>query len=229
MGGFGSGRHAGLCEKRVTADFLRLDVRLWRRQKLLYLGNEFGGVVRSDDRSQGHNGARNFILTTGLGYSLRVNVYLNHLVVTDLHAEGAAGSTSTVIALERTPCTLGGWRVWFRCPRPTCGRRAAILFLAGDIRCRKCARLTYESQYLSRFSRNLLYCQMIRRRLGGAANLLEPFPERPKGMRRAQYRRLWGRASDAETFCWSALGSRFVSLKTIEDTEGTERFLGEAT
>jgi hypothetical protein len=40
--------------------------------------------------------------------------------------------------------------------------------------------------------------QKIRMRLGGSANLLEPFPERPRGMRRSTYYRLLARAMAAQ-------------------------------
>jgi hypothetical protein len=196
MGGVGSGKRRRKCEKELTADYRRLDIQLWARRGLLYRGNEFGG-------SDG---------LTGLGLSLRVKVYLDFIVLTDLNADPMSASRETVIDLERTACRFGGRRTWFRCPRAGCGRRVAVLFVAGEVMCRKCAGLKYESQYRSCFDRNLRNCQMIRLRLGGTANLLKPFPPRPKGMRLARYLRLWDQASRAESFCWSALSKKLSKL-----------------
>ena len=39
---------------------------------------------------------------------------------------------------------------------------------------------------------------MLRRRLGGSANLVKPFPERPKGMRYQTYERLRRQAEELE-------------------------------
>jgi hypothetical protein len=196
MGGVGSGKRRRKCEKELTADYRRLDIQLWARRGLLYRGNEFDGCDG----------------LTGLGLSLRAKVYLDFIALTDLNAHPMSASRETVIDLERTPCTFGGRRAWFRCPRAGCGRRVAFLFVAGEIMCRTCARLKYKSQYRSPFDRNIHNCQMIRLRLGGTANLLQPFPARPKGMRLARYLRLWEQASQAESFCWSALGKKLSKL-----------------
>jgi hypothetical protein len=39
---------------------------------------------------------------------------------------------------------------------------------------------------------------LIRRRLGGSANMMEPFPERPKGMHHDTYMRLFWEHHEAE-------------------------------
>jgi hypothetical protein len=78
-----------------------------------------------------------------------------------------------------------------------------------------CASLKFESQYLSKYSRNLRKCRMIRWQLGGSSNLLERFPDRPKSMRQARYYKLWERAFRAEEFCWATLSGVF----TFENSE----------
>lgn len=51
------------------------------------------------------------------------------------------------VALTFTTCRFGGRRWWFICPNTHCNRRNSILYQSGDyFICRKCARLTYESQ-----------------------------------------------------------------------------------
>jgi hypothetical protein len=56
--------------------------------------------------------------------------------------------------------------------------------------CRHCYDLTYETRQVGRKHSALRKCQKIRQRLGGNANMTEPFPPRPKGMHFKTYRRL---------------------------------------
>jgi hypothetical protein len=56
--------------------------------------------------------------------------------------------------------------------------------------CRHCSRLAYASQQESAHERGLLKAQRIRVRLGGTANMLDDYPEKPKGMHWQTYERL---------------------------------------
>jgi hypothetical protein len=51
-----------------------------------------------------------------------------------------------MVQLVKSPCNLGGYRLWFRCPR--CYRRSACLYKLNQqmFTCRKCHNLTYQSQ-----------------------------------------------------------------------------------
>ena len=86
---------------------------------------------------------------------------------------------------------------------PWCGRACRVLF-GGPFRCRSCHGLQYSSQYQSAGSRTIGRAQALRMRLDGSANLLEPFPARPKHMQRRTYARL--RALDLELWRHCRLG-----------------------
>jgi hypothetical protein len=99
------------------------------------------------------------------------------------------------IPLTYTAQPFGGQRTWFHCSG--CCQRAAILY-GFPFRCRQCWRLAYPSQRQDRWTRVVRWPQKCRERLGGSANMLDPFPERPKGLHRSTYWRLMARATAAE-------------------------------
>jgi hypothetical protein len=108
------------------------------------------------------------------------------------------------VPLKWTPCNFGGERPWFLCPGVVngvrCGRRVAILYGPGRyFLCRHCYDLTYQSRRDNKMDRALHKAQEIRKRLGGSANMLEPFPEKPKGMHYDTYMRLFMEHHEAET------------------------------
>jgi hypothetical protein len=85
------------------------------------------------------------------------------------------------------------------CPGARCGRRVAILYGPGrHFLCRHCYDLGYESQRDNKTYRALRRAQKIRERLGGSANVTEPFPEKPRGMHRRTYERLFWEHHEAE-------------------------------
>jgi hypothetical protein len=100
---------------------------------------------------------------------------------------------SEVVSFRETDTRFGGRRRWFACPG--CGRACRVLFGGGRFLCRSCHGLQYKSQYESAWSRAIGRAQKLRSRLRGSADLLEPFPARPKHMQHRTYRRL--RARDA--------------------------------
>jgi len=63
---------------------------------------------------------------------------------------------------------------------------------------RHCYDLRYESQREDKKDRALRRAQKIRKRLGGSANMMEQFPERPKGMHHDTYMRLFLEHHEAE-------------------------------
>jgi hypothetical protein len=84
----------------------------------------------------------------------------------------------------------------FRC---CCRRRAAKLYLrdASTFACRHCG-LAYASQQEIPRHRAISRAQKAWMRLGGSANLLEPFPKKPRGMHRLTYCRLFHKAMAAQ-------------------------------
>jgi hypothetical protein len=103
------------------------------------------------------------------------------------------------VTLTWTGCNFGGERPWFVCPGAGCGRRVAVLYGPGRyFLCRHCYDLTYESQRENAMYRALSKAQAIREKLGGSANMMAPFPERPKGMHHETYRRLREEHDEAE-------------------------------
>jgi len=56
------------------------------------------------------------------------------------------------VMFDITPCHLGGYRKWFKCP--SCTRRCAVVYLSNlAFKCRKCARLPYLSTLQSDIER----------------------------------------------------------------------------
>ncbi len=64
--------------------------------------------------------------------------------------------------------------------------------------CRHCYDLSYQSQRDNNTYRSLHRAQKIRKQLGGSASMMEPFPEKPKGMHWKTYERLWWKHHEAE-------------------------------
>jgi hypothetical protein len=60
--------------------------------------------------------------------------------------------------------------------------------------CRSCRRLNYPSTRQHTRDRAITRAVLLRRKLGGDGSLLEPFPRRPKGMKRKTWWRLFAKA-----------------------------------
>ena len=91
------------------------------------------------------------------------------------------------------------------------------MLFGGPFRCRRCHGLRYSSQYQSRGKPDDGRLQTLRMRLGGSANLLEPFPPRPKHMQAKTYARL--RALDLKLL-------RCLTLGLASDLERLRRRIG---
>ncbi len=177
MGGFGSGRHSSYSGLDTTEDSLPLDIRKLQRSKCLTAGRSLSLKWSVNDKPVA---------------SISIKVEVERVVLAYRHRHQGDSDWQDVeqpIHMEHTPCTYGGTRPWWRCP--SCSRRVAILYGLGKLyACRHCCRLAYASQRESAFDRALRRAQSIRKRLGGTANTMEPFPPKPRGMRRRTFERL---------------------------------------
>ena len=186
MGGLGSGNWYRF-DKKTTTDVCRSpDIRRFHREGLLEPGNWFSWRWSRAEREVA---------------SIGVVVDRDCMVLSYRYRGGPDAQWEDVeeaVPLEWTPCNFGGERPWFICPGTRCGRRVAILYQPGkDFLCRHCHDLSYESQRKDKKDRALKRAQKIRQRLGGSANMLEPFPEKPKGMYHDTYIRLFWEYDEA--------------------------------
>jgi hypothetical protein len=195
LGGVGSGNWYRFDMKTTTDECHSVDVRYLHRNGLLKPGHWFSlrwsragsetgsirGVVEGDKRPE--------------------------RVVLLYRCRSGPGdeweNVKEAVELTRTSCNFGGERPWFICPGVVngvvCGRRVAVLYGPGRyFLCRHCYDLRYESQNENEMYRALRRAQKIRKRLGGSANMMEPFPEKPKGMHWRTYERLCWEHHEAE-------------------------------
>jgi hypothetical protein len=187
LGGLGSGNRYRFNKKTTIDECRSLDVRRLHREGLLKSGNLFSWQWSSAGREVA---------------SISALVYQDELVLSYRHRSGPVGEWEEIrepVSLEWTACNFGGERPWFVCPGAECSRRVAILYGPGKyFLCRHCYDLRYESQREDNKDRALRRAQKIRKRLGGSANMREPFPERPKGMHHDTYMRLFLEHHEAE-------------------------------
>ncbi len=186
MGGVESGNRHRFDKKTTTDECRSLDVRRFHRRGLLKPGHWFSWCWwRAEEKVA----------------SIGVFVYRDRVVLSYRHRIGLGGEWEDVeetVSLSWTPCNFGGERPWFVCPGVACGRRVAVLYGPGKyFLCRHCCDLRYESQREDEKDRALRRARKIRRRVGGSANMLEPFPERPKGMHHDTYMRLFWEYDEA--------------------------------
>jgi hypothetical protein len=191
VGGVGSGNWYRFEKKTTTDECHSVDVRYLHRNRLLKPRYSFSlrwsranretgsirGVVSGDDRPE------------------RVTLLYHHRSRLSDEWE----DVKEAVELAWTVCNFGGERPWFICPGAGCGRRVAVLYGPGRyVLCRNCYDLSYQSQRDNKMCRALHRAQDIRKKLGGSANMMEPFPEKPKGMHWPSYERLWWKHHEAE-------------------------------
>jgi hypothetical protein len=191
LGGVGSGNWLRFHNKTTTDEGHSVDIRYLHRHDLLKSGHWF--TLRWSRAGRKSGSIRGVVDSSRPPESVTLLYRLR---------SGLGGEWQEVrepVALSWTACNFGGERPWFICTGAGCGRRVAILYGPGRyFLCRHCYDLTYQSQRDNVMYRSLHRAQNIRERLGGSANMMEPFPEKPKGMHHDTYMRLWWENHEAE-------------------------------
>jgi hypothetical protein len=193
MGGLGSGDWYRFNKKTTTGECHSIDVRYLHREGLLKAGGWFSLRWSRGEHETG-----------SIGGSVEGHLRLRpeRVILRYRHRSGPGGEWEDVqepVPLTWTACNFGGERPWFICPGAGCGRRVAVLYGPGKyFLCRHCYDLRYESQREDKTQRALRRAQKIRKRLGGSDNMMEPFPEKPKGMHLNTYMKLFWEYHEAE-------------------------------
>jgi hypothetical protein len=132
-----------------------------------------------------------------------------------LELDFAGRDTMQRVRVSWTQCYLGGWRPWMHCPY--CEKRVAKLLNGlGGYYCRACiGNPLYACQTKSSHGRRHFGICKIRLQLNGYASLLEPFPERPRGMHRKRYARMKARALALEMDLPPKLRGKTVDYRNL--------------
>jgi hypothetical protein len=215
---YGSGRVT--CESCIS-----IDVRRWHREGRLHAGHSFTCSWTFGGEPFG---------------SIKVRTEADAVVLMyRAHGDAEWKSVDQRVPITWTACHLGGRRPWFICSVYSggrcCGRRVAVLYCDGELfACRRCYGLAYASQREALHHRGRGRAQKIRMRLRGSPNMLEAFPEKPKGMHRRTYDRLRRMHDVAEER--SAIGlmrlverleRRFARLKGVDSANDFDNSGGE--
>lgn len=209
MGGYGSGLRDFRNTKAVVTHFLRLDVQGLVSQGVLGPDVNSGTVFECSWIGGPGEPKSSIGIQVGRG-----QLTLHYRYSTNEHN---GQDIRDMVPISWTPCHYGGRRPWFLCPgfsngRP-CDRRVAKIFLRnGRFLCRRCHGLAYPSQTVTVKDRPLTRAQNIRMRLGGSANMTEPFPWKPKGMHWRTYWRWSDKGHDAQMKYLRIAQSKFAKL-----------------
>jgi len=132
MGGTGSGRYCRWSNTTTIEEVKRIDIRFMRRKGMLYAGGHGSLSWNRNGEPAG---------------DIRYACHADRIVFHYRFRSGGDDwdSVDPVVYFDRTPCHIGGERLWFICPN--CRRRCEVLCLNGKWpACRKCYRLPYRSQ-----------------------------------------------------------------------------------
>ncbi len=161
-----------------------IDVRRWRREGGLYPGQSFPCSWTHDGEPCA---------------SINVRIEPSSVLLSFQARSSESDQWQSVqqrVPVEWTECNFGGGRPWFRCTATAdgkyCGKRVAKLYLGGSavFACRSCHRLVFASQVEPLRLRGLGKARKIRMALGGGPNILDDFPQKPKGMHSRTYTHL---------------------------------------
>ena len=202
MGGLGSGRRKDRTRKTVES-YWTLDVNQLSEKGCLrpgwsgtcqWINNNEVTVINLRAEAE----------RLCLSYALRVG-------------DGGREDVVDTISVVYLRCRFGGSRAYFICPGSgggtECGRRATKLRLSHRyFVCRKCNQLPYACQYENSGQRALRRANKLKQRLGIGAGVVEPLPDKPKGMWARTYGYLLHEILQAEISANEAQASWFERL-----------------
>ncbi len=177
MGGIGSGRRWRTDADETTDDYRKLDVRSLQREGLLAPNQAYRWAWKVDGETRAY-----------------INIHSEAEGVFLSYRHRSRGSEwidkDYSVRVVWTPCNYGGRRAWFLCPARGCERRVGILFGGGLFACRRCYRLSYQSQRETYGDRASRRADRIRERLGWEPGILNGAGIKPKGMHWRTYWKL---------------------------------------
>ena len=139
MGGRGSGNRWRSSSTLTLEDVKRIDIRYMRRHGLLKFG---------------YTGSLSWTYNGEPAGDIRYACHADRIVFNYRFRSGGGDwePVEQMVYFDRTPCHIGGDRLWFLCP--CCQRRCEVLAIADKYpACRKCYRLPYRSQCEDRVGR----------------------------------------------------------------------------
>ena len=173
----------------VGEEMLRLDVRKLHREGWLRPGLAF-----TLSWSWGGNPAASISIITRT-YSIRL-----------MYGTKDGEPVDELVVLDRTPCTYGGSRPWFMCPR--CGRRVGVLFAGRRFLCRHCHGIAYAVENEDKISSLLRRSNKLRERVQAKAGTAYPVTFKPKGMHQKTFDRIRREIQEVEAGFWMAEARR---------------------
>jgi hypothetical protein len=200
MGGPGSGRRWRLGAKSTTDDFLAVDVRYLARN---------GGL------RPGYCGALQWTRNGETVASIGVLAEHERLTLKYRHQRSGEDCKDEQypVRIARTPCHLGGSRLWFICPAAGCGRRVAILYGGATFACRHCYHLAYRSSRVDAGARAIRRADRLRARLGWVAGIVNGVGRKPRWMRWKTFARLAAKHQALAGRYWQQAALRLAPIK----------------
>jgi hypothetical protein len=180
MGGAGSGNWYRFDKKTTTGECHSVDVRYLHREGLLASGRWF--TLRWSRAGSETGSIRGAVIEEGKP---------ERVVLTYRHRRGPGGEWEDVrepVPLTWTGCNFGGERPLVRLPRVRVAAGGSPSSTGRDAT--SCAAVATISPTRASEKRDVPGSSQGARpseRLGGSANMTEPFPERPKGMHHDTY------------------------------------------